>query len=232
MSNSIDLDFHSGQPRLTFGPRPAESAAIVILIHGRGDSAGGILTLAEVLDVPRVAFVAPQARGNTWYPNSFLAPLRANEPGISSGIHQVAGIVEELRQEDVDPSRIIVAGFSQGACLASEFVARNPGKCGGLVVLSGGLIGKRDGGDRPPPYDKTFDYDGDLAGIPVFMGCSDIDPHIPLERFEQTAEVLRELGGEVTAEVYTGMGHTVNDREIGQVKRLITTVSERGGGGG
>ena len=206
-----------------------EASAAVILVHGRGDSAEGILELASLLDdaanTSRLAFLAPQATGNTWYPNSFLAPLEQNEPGISSGVHVIGRLVDKINAAEIPSSRILIGGFSQGACLASEFVARNPDRYGGLFVLSGGLIGNGEIPGREPPHDKTFDYPGDLAGTPVFMGCSDVDAHIPLSRFERSAKVLAELGADVTKKVYPGMGHTINDDEIAHLRRLVTELS-------
>lgn len=207
------------------GARLTDAEVAVILVHGRGDSAEGILDLAEVLtpsfEQDAIVYLAPQAIGNTWYPYSFLAPLSQNEPGISSGVDVLKDLVENITDSGIPTENILVAGFSQGACLASEFVARNPLRYGGLAVLSGGLIGNGELPEASPPDDKTFDYQGDLLRTPVFMGCSDVDAHIPLSRFERSAEVLAALGGDVSKKVYPGMGHTIIDDEIREVKRIL-----------
>jgi predicted esterase len=214
-------NYHGGQPVAAAGP-PLESAeAVVILVHGRGDSAEGIMGLAEVLDQPTFAFLAPQARGFQWYPNSFLAPLDANEPYLTSALASLDAMVRRTAEAGFPADRVVIAGFSQGACLACEYVARNAQRYGGLIAFSGGLIGS---GQRPgflPPDDKMFEYDGDLAGTPVFIGCSDVDPHIPLGRVERTAEVLRSLGAEVTKRIYPRMGHTINEDEIAGAHALL-----------
>lgn len=216
-----DANYHGEQP-IALSGSPLESAdAVVILLHGRGDSAEGIMGLAEVLDQPTFAFLAPQARGFQWYPNSFLAPLAANEPYLTSALSVVDALVRQAAEAGFGPERVVVAGFSQGACLASEYVARNAQRYGGLIAFSGGLIGS---GQRPgfaPPDDKTFEYDGDLAGMPVFIGCSDVDPHIPLGRVEKTGAVLQSLGSEVTKRIYPRMGHTINEDEVAGARALL-----------
>jgi predicted esterase len=207
---------HQGQPVLTAGA-PLESArAAMIMVHGRGASAEDILMVAGEFHAPDFAYLAPQAAGNTWYPYSFLYPIESNEPGISSGLALLADLLERVQAANIPLERTILLGFSQGACLTCEFVARNARRYGGVVGLSGGLIGP-DGTPR--------DYPGSLEGTPVFLGCSDVDPHIPKERFLLTAEVFRELGGEVTARLYPGMGHTVNRDEIEFVQGLIEGVA-------
>lgn len=189
-----------------------EAAGAVVMIHGRGDSAQGILQLADVIKRPGLAFVAPQATNNTWYPHSFLMPTERNEPWLSSALAAVAGVVDEVMAADLATERIVLLGFSQGACLASEFAARNAGRFGGVVALSGGLIG---------PEGTSRDYSGSLAGTPVFFGCSDIDPHIPVERVHESARVMAGLDGEVDERIYPGMGHTVNRDEIDFVRDLL-----------
>jgi predicted esterase len=196
---------------------PLEQAhAAVILVHGRGATAESMPPLAEQFGRSDLAYIAPQAAANTWYPYPFLAPLAANEPWLSSALALLGALVAELGEKGFPPERIGLLGFSQGACLSSEFVARNARRYGFLAVLTGGLIG-------PPGTPR--DYPGSLAGTPVFMGCSDIDPHIPLERFEETAEVMQRLGGTVDKRIYPGMGHTVNDDEITAVKALTRQLT-------
>jgi phospholipase/carboxylesterase len=187
----------------------------MIMIHGRGATAQDILTLTVDLHCPGFAFLAPQAAGNSWYPNSFLTPISGNEPGLSSGLAVIASLLDQLAQLGIPAERTIILGFSQGACLALEFVARNARRYGGVVGLSGGLIGP-DGTPR--------DYPGSLAGAPVFLGCSDTDPHIPKERVELSAEVLQQLGGNVTARLYANMGHTVNRDELRFVQNMMDAL--------
>ena len=166
-------DPHAGRPVTTEGPPPAKARLTLLLVHGRGASAEDILILARELRLSDVAYVAPQADGNTWYPHSFLAPLDQNEPAISSGLRLLSRTVDTLVQQGVDTSRVGLLGFSQGACLALEFAARHAARYAGVFALSGGLIG-------PPGTPRN--YSGSFDGTPVFLGCSDRDPHIPLER--------------------------------------------------
>jgi predicted esterase len=206
---------HQGQPVLTAGEPLDRARAAMILVHGRGASAEDILTLARELDGTGFAFLAPQAAGHTWYPNSFLAPLPSNEPGLSSGLAAIAALLERLGGAGIAPDRTILLGFSQGACLALEFAARNARRYGGVAGLSGGLIGP-DGTPR--------DYSGALDGTPVFLGCSDVDPHIPAARVRESAAILRRLGGEVTDRLYPGLGHAVNPDELAAVQGLMEAL--------
>jgi predicted esterase len=185
------------------------------LVHGRGATAESILTLADELGRDDFAYLAPQAAGYSWYPYSFLAPFQQNEPGLSSGLARIGEVVARLEADGIPAERIVLLGFSQGACLMSEFAARNPRRYGGLIALSGGLIG-------PPGTPR--DYPGSLAGTPAFLGCSDRDPHIPLARVQETTAVLREMGADVTERIYPAMGHTVNADEIEHVRRLMAGI--------
>lgn len=204
---------HQNQKIASAGVSSEEANAAMIMIHGRGASADSILDLRHEFDIAKnLAFRAPQANGHTWYPYSFLAPTQQNEPGLSSGLQQIFNIVEELESNSIPKEQIYLLGFSQGACLASEFVARHPAKYAGLIALSGGLIG-----DKIQPEN----YSGDLKGTPVFMGCSDIDPHIPKERVDESETVFNNLGAKVTKKIYPGMGHTVNNDELEHIKNLI-----------
>jgi phospholipase/carboxylesterase len=208
---------HQGQPVLTSG-EPLESAqAAMIMTHGRGATAASILELAGVLDQPGFAYLAPQAAGNTWYPHSFLQPIERNEPGMSSGLAVLGALLEELGVAGLPPERVLLLGFSQGACLTLEFVARNARRYGGVIGFSGGLIG---------PDDAPRDYPGSLDGTPVFLGCSDIDAHIPKERVEHTDEVLRRLGGGVTMRLYAGMAHTINHDEIRHAQAMMARLRD------
>jgi predicted esterase len=212
------MDPHQNQPVQWAGKPLKEASAALVLLHGRGASAADILTLADELYHPEVAYVAPQAAGGSWYPYSFLAPIPDNEPGISSGIEAISTLVDQITASGLPYDRLLIGGFSQGACLALEYVARNAQRFGGVIGYSGGLIGP-DGSSR--------DYSGSLDGTPIFLGCSDIDFHIPKERVELTAEVLGKMQGAVTMRLYPGMGHTINQDELNQGRSLVTAVAEK-----
>ena len=208
-------DPHGGQPVLAAGSPVVEAAGAVVMVHGRGGSAEDILTLAPELRRPDLAYLAPQAAGHTWYPYSFLAPFEQNEPGLTSGLGLLGRLLARLEEEGIPAERTVLLGFSQGACLSLEFVARNARRYGGVIGLSGGLIG-------PPGTPR--DYAGSFAGTPVFLGCSDRDPHIPKERVDETAEVLGRMGAEVTERIYPGMGHTVIDDELEHARRILSGI--------
>lgn len=208
---------HQGEQLVTAGTPLEEANAALVLVHGRGATARSIVQMGEEVHRDGVALLAPQAARNTWYPDSFLAPVERNEPGRRSGLQAVEDAVGTAVGAGIDRERVVLLGFSQGACLASEFVARNPRRYGGLVALSGGLIG------------ETVDpesYTGDLEGTPAFVGCSDVDPHIPIERVHATTEVFERLGGDVDERIYEGMGHGVNDDELDAVAELVATVAD------
>lgn len=206
---------HQGQPLLAAGQSLDEAKAAMILVHGRGATAQSILELGTVLAHPDFAYLAPQASGNTWYPYSFLAPIPQNEPGITSGLQAVAEVVAAIVAAGIPAEKIVIGGFSQGACLASEFVARHAQRYGGLLVFSGGLIG---------PPETPRHYEGALDGTPVFIGCSDVDPHIPIERVTETADALADLGAVVTKKIYPSMGHTIIQDEINQAMQIVRRV--------
>jgi predicted esterase len=208
-------DPHGEQPVRVAGAPLAEAQVAVVMVHGRGASAESILTLAPALAMDRVAFLAPQAADGQWYPYGFMAPIARNEPGITSGLRAIARVLAQVRAAGIPPERTLLLGFSQGACLASEFVARHARRYGGLAVLSGGLIGP-DGTPR--------DYAGTLDGTPVFLGCSDVDAHIPAVRVQESAAVLRRLGGDVDMRLYPGMGHLVNDDELDAVRAILANA--------
>jgi phospholipase/carboxylesterase len=202
---------HAGQPVLATGEPPERARAAMVLIHGRGASAEDILTLVPAIQAPGWAYLAPQAPGGAWYPNPFRSPIESNEPWLSSALGVVGDVLDRLAGTGVPAERTILLGFSQGACLALEFAARNARRYGGVVGLSGGLIGP-DGAERE---DR-----GSLAGTPVFLGCSDHDPHIPAHRVAHAAEVLRALGADVTAELYPDLDHAVSAAELGHVRKM------------
>lgn len=205
-------DPHRDQPVLTFGPPLSAARVVMIMVHGRGASAEDMLGLAAEIGAADVAVLAPQAAGRTWYPYSFLSPMQENEPGITSGLGVVARLVEGLVAQQIAHERIALLGFSQGACLSLEFAARNAQPYKAVFGLSGGLIG-------PPGTPR--DYPGSFAGAPVFLGCSDIDAHIPLARVQESAQVFRRMGARVDERIYPRMGHTVCDDEIAAVRSLL-----------
>ena len=208
---------HQDKPLETAGASPENATAAMVLLHGRGSTAQEILQMTEQFAAENVAYLAPQAAGNTWYPNPFTAPVESNEPVRTSGLQAVDDAISVAEVADIPNDRVVILGFSQGGCLASEFVARNPDRYGGLVALSGGLIGESIDPDE---------YAGDLNGTTVFLGCSDTDPHIPAERVNESATVFERLGGDVTTRLYEGMGHGINGDEIQFVSELLTALVE------
>src|SRR4051812_42153989 len=206
---------HQGLRMARAGAPAHRARAAMILVHGRGASAESMLSLADVLAQPDFAYLAPQAARNTWYPHSFLAPLQDNEPFLSSALQTIADAVHALEQEGFAAERIAILGFSQGGCLALEYIARHAQRYGAVAGLSAGLIG---------PDGTARDYAGSLAGTPMFLGCSDVDSHIPLVRVRESSRVLGALGAEVRETIYPGMGHTINDDEIARVRGLMARL--------
>lgn len=206
---------HQGQPIRIAGEPISRARAAMLMLHGRGASAEDILSLANEVDQAGFAYLAPQAADNTWYPNRFLVPLAENEPWLSSALAFIADVLAEIINAGIPREKIMLLGFSQGACLTLEFAARNAQRYGGVVGLSGALIG---------PEGTPRDYAGSLAGTPVFLGCSDVDFHVPKENVQQTAEVMKRLGGEVTLRLYPNMGHTSNQDEIDFVRRMMQAL--------
>lgn len=206
---------HQGQPVLFRGLSVDKAKAIMVMVHGRDGSADDILLLSDSLDQFHFAYVAIQAAQNTWYPNSFLAAIPDNEPGISSGLLAIDDIVNKLFESGIGSDRIILLGFSQGACLMLDYVVRHPRKFGGIIGLSGGLIG---------PKGTPRKYTGSMDGTPVFLGCSDNDIHIPKERVNETAEVFDKLDASVTKCFYPNMGHTINEDEIIEIRKIMNNM--------
>jgi predicted esterase len=203
---------HGGE-RVLMGRAPLETAAgALIAIHGRGGGAEDIMALAREIAPPNVTIVAPQAAGNTWYPYPFLEPMERNEPYLSSALRTVADLVAQLGEHGIPPERIALMGFSQGACLALEAAARNARRYAAVIGFSGGLIG---------PPGTSFDFAGSLDSTPVFLGCSDVDPHIPKERVEESAVALDRLGAAVDVRLYPGMSHTVNRDELEAARGIL-----------
>ena len=205
-------DPHAGARVLRAGAPIAEARIAAVLVHGRGASAEDILGLARELTPADVAYLAPQAAGGTWYPYSFLAPTEHNEPSLSSALRLIARLLDGLREQGLDSERVALMGFSQGACLSLEFAARHARRYAAVAALSGGLIG-------PPGTPR--EYGGAFADTPFFLGCSDVDPHIPLERVRESSAVLARMGAKVDERIYRGMGHTVNRDELEAVDALL-----------
>lgn len=206
---------HHGQPILSAGVPLAEARAALVLIHGRGATAESILALGQELDTPGFVYLAPQAANFAWYPERFIAPVQRNEPWLSSALHLLDDLLEHLAGAGIPAERTVLLGFSQGGCLALEYGARRSRRYGGLVALSGALI---ENGDQPRAYA------GSLAGTPAFLGCSDSDMHIPVERVRRSTRLLADLGAAVTERIYPRMGHTVNEDEITAVRELLAGV--------
>jgi predicted esterase len=206
---------HQGAAIKTAGEPLERARAAMLMIHGRGAGAEDILSLAGELNVAGFAYLAPQAAGNTWYPTSYLAPLAENEPWLSSALDLMDHLLATIRSGGIPPERIFILGFSQGACLSLEYAARHALRYGGLVGLSGALIG---------PEDLPRNYAGSLEGTPVFLGCSDVDPYVSRDRVDETARLLGKLGGQVTERLYSQMGHTVNPDEIEFVRGMMQEV--------
>ena len=211
---------HRGSEEVWFGPTLEAAESAVVLLHGRGDSSRGILALAPEFQAPRTAFLAPQAAGFSWYPNSFLSEIELNEPWLSSALSRVGAAISAVGTV-IPEQRGVLMGFSQGACLALEFAARNARRYGGVVAFSGGLIG---------PDSTPRDYPGSLEGTPVFLGCSNVAPHIPVDRGHESAKVMNGLGSVVEKRIYPHMGHTVNQDEIGWASEFLTSIDTEGSG--
>jgi predicted esterase len=203
---------HANQLVLTAGVPLGEAQAAAIMVHQRGGRAEDILRVASLFERPQLAYFAPQAAGSTWYPHGFMEPIPSNQPWLDSALLVLSELVINLGRQGFPPEAILLAGFSQGACLATEFAARNARRYGGLIAFSGGLIG-------PPGTPRR--YPGRMAGTPVFLGCSDVDFHIPKERVHETADTFKNLGAKVEERLYPNMGHTINLDEIGYARSMI-----------
>ena len=208
-------NLHQGLPVLSAGAPLGEATAAMIMLHGRGAGAEDILELRHEFDVPGVAMLAPQAANATWYPNRFIAPVASNEPWLTSALAVVDGAIQMIDRAGINASRTVLLGFSQGGCLALEYAARNPRRYGAVVGLSAALI---ENGDQPRTYGGTLD------GVPVLLGCSDIDFHIPLARVDRTADILIVMGAAVDKRIYPGMGHTVNHDELQAIQSLLSHI--------
>jgi phospholipase/carboxylesterase len=197
---------------LTAGTPLQEAKKALILLHGRGGSAQDILSLGDYLNVKDYALLAPQARDNSWYPFSFIAPISQNEPWLSSALDLVREACDEIIAEGISSENVYLLGFSQGACLTLEFAARNAKKYGGVVAFTGGLIGDKI---------YTQNYKGDFGNTPIFIGTSNPDPHVPVQRVRETTGILKSMHADVTEKIYNGMGHTISEDEIKTANELI-----------
>jgi len=206
---------HAGRPVETMGRPLGQGRAAMILVHGRGAGPRNILELAEALPHPDLTYLAPAAADNTWYPYSFMADIPSNEPGISSGLAVLDDLVARIVEAGVPAERIVLAGFSQGACLMSEYAVRHPRRYGGILAFSGGLIG---------PPGTTWHHEGDFGGTPAFFGCSDADPHVPRSRVDESADVFEAMGARVEKRIYPAMGHLINDDEIRFARSVVEAV--------
>jgi predicted esterase len=206
---------HAGQ-RLEQRGRPlGEGTAVMILVHGRNAAPENILDLATRLPHPAFTYLAPAAANRAWYPKSFMARIAENEPGITSGIAVLDSLVDRAIAAGIARDRIVLAGFSQGACLMATFAVRHAARYGGVLAFSGGLIG---------PPGTRWDPPGTFDGTPVFLGCSDVDGHVPRSRVDESAEVFRRMGAAVEERIYPGMGHLINDDELAYARALVQVV--------
>ena len=206
---------HAGQPVIESGPPLGQAPAVVIMVHGRNAAPANILDLVPRLARPDVTYLAPAAAGRTWYPFSFMADMASNEPGLSSGLATLASLVARVEAAGIPRSRVVLLGFSQGACLTAEFAVRHASRFGGVVVFSGGVIG---------PPGTAWEYGGGFDGTPAFFGCSDRDSHVPEARVRESAALFTRMGATVTTRIYPGMGHVVNDDEIACAQSVLDSV--------
>jgi phospholipase/carboxylesterase len=209
---------HEGQPALQAGQPLGQAPVAVVMVHGRNAGPENILDLVPALARPEVTYLAPAAANRTWYPYSFLADIASNEPGLSSGLAVLGTLVSRVEAAGVPRDRIVLLGFSQGACLATEFAIRNASRFGGVVVFSGGAIG---------PPGTRWDESRRFDGTPMFFGCSDVDSHVPAARVIESAELCARMGADVTRRLYPGMGHTINDDEIAWARNLLDALASR-----
>jgi phospholipase/carboxylesterase len=197
---------------ITAGKQLNKESRVLIMLHGRGGSAQDILSLSEHLAVNEFTLLAPQATDNTWYPYSFLAPVSQNEPWLSSALNLLKNLLDDLLALGVPHENIYFLGFSQGACLTLEFVTRHATKYGGVVAFTGGLIGDKITNEN---------YKGDFQTTPIFIGTSNPDPHVPIERVYATTNILKNMNAKVTEKVYNNMGHTINQDEIENANKIV-----------
>ena len=206
---------HAGQPMATRGRPTEESRGVAVMVHGRGRDTDDILGVAERIGEESFTYLAPAATDNSWYPYSFLEPVEKNEPRLSYALEVLDDLVSGLLEKGIPKRQIVLAGFSQGACLVAEYATRNAGRWGGILLFTGGLIG---------PPGTRWEYQGSFGGTPVFLGTSDVDEFVPEERVRQSAEVFEKMGANVTLRVYPGMEHVVNDDEIAAAREILQRI--------
>ena len=215
MSEHTGSHPHGGGPLERSGPSIEDARATLLLLHGRGATGRGMLRVGRQVAGEDVALLAPEAEGQTWYPRSFLAPRTSNQPKLDSALRRVDELLTLISTEGGSPETTVIAGFSQGACLALEYGARHPRRYGAIIAWSGGLIG---------PEGSEFEFSGDLNGTPVYLGCGDRDAHIPVERVRESEAAFRQLGGEVTTQIFEGMDHRINDEELLAARERIAAI--------
>lgn len=209
------MKLHAGEPVATAGV-PLGAGPVVIMVHGRNAGPANILDLVPRLERPAFTYLAPAAAGRTWYPLSFMAEREKNEPGVTSGLWVLEHMVEGVVARGIARDRIILLGFSQGACLTAEFVVEHAARYGGVILYSGGLIGAPG---------TTWNHPGSFDHTPIFLGCSDVDAHVPKTRVDESAVVFTRMGATVTERIYPGMGHLVNDDEIAFTRTLMDSIA-------
>jgi predicted esterase len=207
---------HAGQPVAEAGVPLGQARTVVIMVHGRNAGPDNILDLVPRIARSDVTYLAPAAANRTWYPYSFLAEIEKNEPGLSSALTMLAGLVGRIERAGVPRARTVLLGFSQGACLASEFVVRHAARYGGLIAFTGGLIG---------PPGTRWNYSGHFDGTPMFLGSGDPDAHVPVERVTESAGVFTRMGASVTQRIYPGMGHLVSDDEVARAQAVLDAAA-------
>jgi phospholipase/carboxylesterase len=206
---------HGGEPLVVAGAPLGKSPAVAIMVHGRNAGPHNILDLVPRFERPDFTYLAPAAAGRTWYPLSFMAGREQNEPGIASGLWVLERLVADLGARGIPKTRIVLLGFSQGACLTAEFAVEHADRYGGVILYSGGVIGAPG---------TTWGYPGSFAGTPVLLGCSDVDAHVPKIRVDESTALFTRMGAAVTERIYPGMGHLVNDDEIAFARELMAEV--------
>lgn len=206
---------HAGEPLASAGRPLGESPTVVIMVHGRNAGPSNILDLVPRLGRPDLTYLAPAAAGRTWYPLSFMAEKEKNEPGLSSGLWVLRALVEDVVARGIGRDHIVLLGFSQGACLTAEFAVEHAARYGGVILYSGGVIGTPG---------TAWEYPGSFDGTPIFLGCSDVDAHVPKTRVDETAAVFTRMGAAVTERIYPGMGHLVNDDEIAFTRGVLAAI--------